>query len=223
MNNGFYVIEGVCCAGKTSLLRQMEKDGIFMIPESNKMGKQFPPFPTNHDESRRNEKFIFTVEEERSIIGCKNSDKEIRFADRLLPSVLAISFANEVVHGFDSTKEAISDVIEYIKKDENSFSCDAHFYLSVSVDTVLERNRNMEKPLSETWVSEEIIGAQIRFYDLYKEVIKSANFITIDANCCTTEQLKKIILESNPPKVERDKEIIISEFETLIERLDEIK
>ncbi|KAB3529849.1 hypothetical protein [Alkaliphilus serpentinus] len=213
MNKGFCVIEGVCNAGKTTLLSSLKSDGFFVVPETGKMASNFPPPPTNFLEARINEKFILDLEIKRAELGKKSSLTKLSFADRALPSVIAITYGYCLKRGYNTLDGLFDDIINIVKKNPYAFHVDYYVYLKITYDTV--SRRNTKKKLSDFWVNKDVINAQINFYDLYQTIMKSQTFITIEADNMNKEELKDKILSLKFKQNSFDKETLIAEYKQL--------
>lgn len=211
--NYFYVLEGISCAGKTSTINYLEKKGAYIIRENVTFCNDFPPLPTNYNESRRNEKFILELEKTR----CNIADGRdgLSVADRMIISSMAISYAWDygTIHKF------IQDIIMSIRNTDNLLLCDCNFYLDVKYEDVIERNKKRRSLLGKAWVGENIIKRQRYFYDVYKDIVRSENWYDINSSVLSTDQISEIILTTQIERQHVTKEQRIEEFIRLYENI----
>lgn len=170
--NRFFVVEGTSCSGKTSTIALLTKKGAEIIPENSTLCKDFPPLPTNYEESRRNERFILELEKNRCLMA--EDFGGLSIADRMIISSLSISYA----WGFGSIGDFIDDVISTILNGSLLLP-DCTVYLEASVETIQKRNLLRRTLLGNQWVSEQIINKQKYFYDVYFKVTETENIKTI--------------------------------------------
>ncbi len=211
--NYFYVLEGISCAGKTSTINCLEKKGAYIIRENVTFCNDFPPLPTNYNESRRNEKFILELEKKRCNIA--NGREGLSVADRMIISSMAISYAWDygTIHDF------IQDIILSIRNTDNLLLCDCNFYLDVRYEDVIERNKKRCSLLGKVWVGENIIKRQRYFYDVYKDIVRSENWYDINSSALSTEQISEIITTIRIERQHVTKEQRIEEFIRLYENI----
>ncbi len=211
--NYFYVLEGISCAGKTSIINCLEKKGINIIRENVTFCNDFPPLPTNYSESRRNEKFILELEKKRCNIA--NGRDGLFVADRMIISSLAISYAWDygTIHKF------IQDIIISIRNTDDLLLCDCNFYLDVKYDDVIERNKKRCSLLGREWVGEDIIQRQRYFYDIYKDIVRSENWYDINSSGLSTEEISEIITTVRIERQHVTKEQRVEEFIRLYENI----
>ncbi|MBE5891583.1 MAG: hypothetical protein E7282_11555 [Lachnospiraceae bacterium] len=213
MENRFYVIEGTSCAGKTSVIRMLENAGNKIIPENSTLYEDFPPLPTNFQESRRNEGIILPIENQRCEMA--RSFDGIAVLDRMIASSLAISYA----WNYGTINLFIDDVIKYIKDTGQTFISDCCFHLKVDYDSIVERNKIRKNFLGPRWVGKEVISRQNYFYDVYKDIMVSEKWVDINSVDNTTNQIFDIIENSKVMKKSVSIEQRVEEFIRLNEKL----
>lgn len=207
--NRMIVMEGTSCSGKTSSLRRLVQCGGELIAENITLVPDFPPLPTNYEESRRNERIILPLEDRRC--GMAREVEGVAYLDRMLISSLSISYA----WNYGSFAEFIDDIILYINNTGHLFLGDCTVYLEAELSTIHSRNALRPRLLGDRWVGEEVIRRQREFYRVYAEVAKSENWYVIKTDALSTEDIVKEIQGLTFTQKEVTKEQRIEEFRQL--------
>ncbi|MEX3625408.1 hypothetical protein [Viridibacillus arvi] len=214
MNEKFTCIEGVCCAGKSSVIKTLESEGYEVVHETHNLIK-LPPFPTNTEEARRNERILVDLEQKRSKLGL-NAKTEKSFADRMLPSVIAVTIGMCKVHGFKSALPLFDDIISILEKNPNAFYCDAFVYFKTKLETIEKRNITRPIPLGEDWIGKDTLLPQFHFYDIFGEIVKSHNWIVLPTDEFDTKTLVATVKNIEPAQKRFfEKEQVVEEFKLL--------
>lgn len=187
-NKKIFVVEGVCNAGKTSLITHISRfeKNTLKIPETNTMVKDFPNFPTTYEEARRNEKLILRLEEKKAEI-INNAKEQLIFCDRMLPSDIAITFAYSRVLKLDTLDRLFEDIINKISQKSSMFCFSNIIYLEVDKRTVELRNHT--KKLTQDWISERLIEEQLLFYKIFNNCMSCYSITSIKVDGLTTEEV----------------------------------
>lgn len=222
MKKGFIVVEGVCNSGKTSLLRSMEEDGHSIICETNKRMKNFPQPPKNYKEARRNESLILGLELQRMKEGLEKSKSGLCFADRGLPSVIAITSAYSIINGYNTLDDLYKDIICAIGSDINSFKCDCYIYLKVKPGTVKLRNRLRDNKLDQFWINDRTIRFQLEFYKTYEKIMQIENWMAFNTEEVGTKTLKQKVLNYQYKPFQYNNEILINQYTRLFQEIKKL-
>lgn len=213
--NQMIVVEGTSCSGKTSSLQRLVQCGGELIAENITLVPDFPPLPTNYEESRRNEKIILPLEDRRCQMA--REIEGVAYLDRMLISSLSISYA----WNYGSFGEFVDDVIQYIDSTGHLFLGDCTVLLEADLSTIHRRNMLRPRLLGERWVGEGVIRRQREFYCIYEEVAKSENWYVIKTDMMSTGEIVNEIRGLTFRQKEVTKEQRIEEFRQLKEKLAE--
>lgn len=176
------LIEGVSCAGKTTVCRRLSEEKEYhIIPEAIRYieritGKQHEealPTPTNEDEEKRNQKILFNVELQkiREANELANSGKDV-VIDKSLIAVMATAFAFEKMNGYKTSFAMSIDLFKKflgILKKEKMIFCDMFLYLDADKDVLESRNYRREHVLDNFWINEELLKYQHIFLEKFFE------------------------------------------------------
>lgn len=210
----FYVLEGTCCSGKTTVIDLVKGKGYEIIKENVEICDDFPPLPTNYNESRRNERFCLNLEKKKSIIAQASSSPFI-FADRMLVSTLSISYAWD----YGSIKDFVQDIVSCMRNEGELFTCDCNIYLKTSEEIIAKRNVLRSNTLGECWVSPEVLKRQKHFYNVYMNTVKTDNWYIINTDYISPEEIMEEILKVRIKKQQIDTEQRVNEFGRLLKEL----
>jgi deoxyadenosine/deoxycytidine kinase len=174
MKGSFYVIEGICCAGKTTLGRFLaERFGLRFLSEASEWVKETRPVPLTYEQARENERYFLEIERQRYSQAKKwlNEGKSV-IADRDIISTLCIAFGYKQQKKIDTFDELFSDVVDYIKVGY-FYPPNLYLYLSVNNQTVEKRNQLRANTLGDFWIGDEILQAHREFYQQFGSVMKN--------------------------------------------------
>ena len=213
--NRMIVMEGTSCSGKTSSIRRLVHCGGTLIGENITLVPDFPPLPTNYEESRRNERIILPLGAKRCQMA--RQVEGVAYLDRMLVSSLSISYA----WNYGSFEEFVDDIVQYIDSTGNLFLGDCTVFLEAELSTIHSRNTLRPRLLGDRWVGEEVIRRQKKFYRVYAEVAKSENWYVIKTDKLSMDEIVKEIQGLTFTQKEVTKEQRIEEFRQLKEQLAE--
>lgn len=200
------VLEGISCSGKTSVLHKIVEAGGQLVAENGTLSADFPPLPTNYEESRRNERIILPLEDKRCQVA-REMQKDA-YLDRMLLSSLAISYA----WNYGSFDEFIEDVIDYIGEVDHLFLSDYTVLLEADLDTINKRNAQRPRLLDDIWVGETEIRRQKEFYEVYAGLAQSENWHIIKTDDRSLDSIVEEIVNLSYVKKEVTRNQRINEF-----------
>jgi thymidylate kinase len=158
-------LEGVCCAGKTTLVRQLSSHlEAGVIPELPEFGRNlFRPF-TNGEAILYNGRKSIAIEKVR-MMGANALSKIAGYAilDRSVLSTLALGYGAIDLIGTSGYQELAEEVLSEVHTGELPFP-DKTLYISVDGATVQKRNETRIPRLDDYWVNPERIERQNEFY-----------------------------------------------------------
>ncbi len=165
MRGEIRALEGVCCAGKTTLIKQLAKQlGAAVVPELPEFGRNlFLPF-NSPDNVRLNAFNSVNLEKirMRAAYGLTEITPHI-VMDRSFLSTLALGYGAIDLIGPPSFKELADRVLTAMMNDELP-TPHKTLYISVDSETVQKRNETRSPKLDEYWVNPERIKRQNEFY-----------------------------------------------------------
>lgn len=194
-----FILEGVCCAGKSTLSTLMEKKiGLKRIKECTEDQKEWK-LPKTTLDAINNEKLYFHIEEgrmEESIKLCSENHDVI--ADRGPISIVAVAYGYNKRGVFNTFNHAMNHYIQMIEK-QKYYLPSSYFYLDVDIELIEERNkrRYMDSGLllEDFWINHDAILYQKEFYSYYGELL-GGRWHVLDASLETN-----ILLDTIKPRL----------------------
>lgn len=166
------ILEGTSCVGKTTLCKNLEKLGWYVIPEAiryleeetHKQGDEASPIPGSEEEELYYQDQLFRVELNKIIEANKISEKGINVViDKSAIATVATAKAFELEKGFKGTFRAACnkyiDMLERLKL-LGLIEYDMLILLTADYDKILERNITRNHILDGIWIDKSTINSQ---------------------------------------------------------------
>jgi thymidylate kinase len=170
MSRAITAIEGVCCAGKTTLLKRLAaQQHAAVVPETSEFARSiFQPFD-NGKNILSNALASMPIERIR-MQAAADLSKVTGHAilDRSFLSTLALGYGAIDLIGKTSFQHLSRAVIEEIRRDRLTVP-NRVLYIRVDSTTVQKRNETRRPPLDPYWVASERIDRQNVFYQHLSE------------------------------------------------------
>ncbi len=168
------VIEGLPCAGKSSLVNHLRTEmGYFVVPEISetlKNGEHFPGNGLNYEEIMRISNWFLRKEIERNILARELLEKGNVAMDRGFLTSLAYNTAYEKLTGIEVAELLNAKIFSEIERG-NILIPTAYIYLKISIETMRLRLKiRKDRPssiLPKFWLDSEFSITMSRFYDDY--------------------------------------------------------
>jgi len=165
MSGKIITLEGVCCAGKTTLLRKLaESLKAGTVPELPEYARQLlKPFK-DKDAILYNEHRAIDVEKIRMLCAIGLSKiADCVILDRSFLSRLSLAYGAIDMIGVNAYCDLASEVLSAMRSEELPMP-DKVLYISVNTDTVQDRNAIRSPQLDAYWVKPDRITRQNEFY-----------------------------------------------------------
>jgi len=180
-------VEGVCCAGKTTLVAGLSKELMTgVIPELPAFGRNlFQPFDTKEGITHNGRRSV-EIEKVRmaGALGLSELGSQV-ILDRSFLSTLAVNYGAVDVIGKPAFQDISDNVLTKLREGELAIP-DKTLYLAVDGETVEARNATRVPRLSEYWTNRGRVDRQNEFYQTLTEL---SGFAYIDANRDPSEVL----------------------------------
>ena len=158
-------LEGVCCAGKTTLIKSMSKElGAGVIPELPEFGRNlFLPF-NGRESIARNSQDSIPIEKVRvtAAVGLSAIASHV-IMDRSFFSTLALGYGAVDITGPEAYRKLVDSVVDMMRTGEMPLP-DKVLCVKVDVNTVKQRNQSRTPPLDDYWIDGSRITRQNEFY-----------------------------------------------------------
>lgn len=185
-------IEGLICAGKTSLLRNLKLTvDCLTIPEYGEFienHEQLPMFPpSNRDQAIFASRFFARLEKRRQkeLLLAKKG-KSFAVLDRSILSCLAFDFAARNFTGFDTYSEVIQ-----IYQNEKFLQPSLYLYLEIPYQMSINRMKQRGTFSGDHFAGEEFNNLLVGFYQYFFDL---PLFFRIDASLNKQEVLRRVYM-----------------------------
>ncbi len=166
-------IEGIPCAGKSTLRENLQKNMInkeftlFFSPTfaERKYFEEISPknYPENFSEARNNEKWFLNYELNRLRSLKSKPDDTVVILERDFLSTLAFSYAYSKFKNIPSFYSNMNEFKDISIKDDFIFP-DVRLVLDISLETFIERDKQRDKKLDYVFSDKKFISELIKFY-----------------------------------------------------------
>lgn len=173
-------VEGVCCAGKTTLVESLSKElPAAVVPELPAFGRNLFRSFDSRDDIIYNGQLSIGMEKVRMMgaIGLSKLCNNV-ILDRSFLSTLAVNYGAVDVIGKSALQDMARNVLSGLTEYDLSVP-DKTLYLSVDGGTVQERNETRVPRLADYWTDQARVERQNEFYQTLTGL---DGFAYVDAN-----------------------------------------
>jgi deoxyadenosine/deoxycytidine kinase len=174
-------IEGISCAGKTTLAHGLARSRAAIIPEGTTFCSIFPQPPSTPEQARTNEQFCLEVERARQAFEhtCRCPSRTVVY-DRTYLSVLAISWSYLPRCGAHTFRSLVTEVLRTLQ-DGALCPPDLYLYLDLPLADFESRNRTRASPLTGFWADVRVLARQRDFFEHWFNGVHSVPVCRLDA------------------------------------------
>lgn len=201
------IVEGTSCVGKTTLCKNLRKEGWIVLPEAiryleketGKRGDEASPIPGSQEEEEYYQDQLFKVERKKLLEAneLRKQGKKV-IIDKSAIATVATAKAFEGPKGFCGTFRRAylkyADLLQELN-DNGMIECDVFLLLTADYDTICKRNETRNHVLDGVWIDRETIKVQRDVLEtMVKEVVGTRNSKMKKEIMDTTNLSKKDVL-----------------------------
>lgn len=178
MKGEIIAVEGVCCSGKTTIIRQLSSClKTATVPELPEFGRNlFKPFTSGENILYNGSKSVGLEKIRMETAEKLTNISPYVLLDRSFISTLMLAYSAIDLIGVGPYLELVDDVLNSIENGELLIP-EKVLYISVDSNTVQDRNKTRVPSLEEYWTNPERINRQNDFYSSLSNIdgIKTIN------------------------------------------------
>ncbi|WP_405059942.1 hypothetical protein OG474_45435 [Kribbella sp. NBC_01505] len=166
-----FSIDGPSNAGKSTVVAELARRGLQVLPDAGDLFTIFPPFPVDAVSARANERYCVLAELARSaLLGTRWRQDTDCVMDRSALSTLAIAYGYSGRFGAAAFGELCGELAGAVRS--GTLRMPGTFvYLSRPAGLLSARNAQRPIPLDDYWMEDRMLQRQLDFYEAWADLV----------------------------------------------------